>query len=409
MLFEGASQLARGQRPKASDLLLTPANAKRIADQLAHLRGAAMKVGQLLSMEGGDLLPEALTDILGRLRADADPMPEKQLRHVLCESFGENWQDDLLYFSFAPIAAASIGQVHRAITMDGTELAIKIQYPGVRKSINSDVDNVATLLKLSGLLPRGIDYGPLLEEAKAQLHSEADYEQEAQALQTFSEFIADTEYLTLPTPYLPLCDKNVLAMTYMKGVPIESLAEDSEATRNHVISVLFELLFREVFDYQFVQTDPNFANFQYDEDTHSVVLLDFGAARSLTEEMVSGYRQLVLGVLDKDLPSIKEAALQIGFFDTSTPADIQDCITQLCYQACESLHQDAKYDFGSTDLADRMREEGLKLTFEHDFWEAPPADCIFLHRKIGGLFLLAVKLKANLNVRKIAEQLLFTV
>ena len=132
MLAEGARQLARGERPKIDEMLLTPANARRVAEELSRLRGAAMKVGQLLSMDGGDLIPPALTEILSRLRSDAVSMPMSQLVTVLDKEWGSDWSSSFERFSFAPAAAASIGQVHQATTLDGLRLAIKVQYPGVR-------------------------------------------------------------------------------------------------------------------------------------------------------------------------------------------------------------------------------------------------------------------------------------
>ena len=162
MLAEGARQWAQGKRPSARDLLLTPANARRVADQLAQLRGAAMKVGQLLSMDAGELLPPELGEILARLRSDAKPMPIGQMDDVLTAAWGAGWDARFAQFGFTPIAAASIGQVHRATTKDGRQLAIKVQYPGIRQSIASDVDNVGTLLRVSGLLPAHLDVAPLL-------------------------------------------------------------------------------------------------------------------------------------------------------------------------------------------------------------------------------------------------------
>lgn len=133
VLAEGAITLLKGERPKLSNLVLTPANITRIADQLASMRGAAMKIGQLISIDDGEFLPPELAEILGRLRDDADPMPKEQLQQVLDDAWGKGWKDKLLYFSYAPIAAASIGQVHKAILMDGTTLAVKVQYPGIEK------------------------------------------------------------------------------------------------------------------------------------------------------------------------------------------------------------------------------------------------------------------------------------
>ncbi len=138
MLAEGTRQLRAGKRPRARDMLLTPANARRVADQLATMRGAAMKVGQILSMDTGDFLPRELADILARLRSDARYMPVAQLRKVMDEAYGEDWEELFYGFEMKPLAAASIGQVHRAVAPDGREIVLKVQYPGVDEAMVQD-------------------------------------------------------------------------------------------------------------------------------------------------------------------------------------------------------------------------------------------------------------------------------
>ncbi len=224
MLAEGVRQFAQGRRPSVGDLLLTLANARRVADQLAQLRGAAMKVGQLLSMDAGDLLPPELGEILARLRSDAHPMPMSQLVVVLNTHWGEGWDRHFERFSFTPMAAASIGQVHAARTKDGRHLAIKVQYPGVRQSIDSDVDNVATLLRVSGLLPKSLDIKPLLDEAKKQLHDEADYRREGACMMQFSSLLADADEFMVPEMHDDLTTENILAMTRLDGLAVETLS-----------------------------------------------------------------------------------------------------------------------------------------------------------------------------------------
>lgn len=223
MLAEGARQLAQGKRPAFSDLLLTPGNALRVAEQLSQLRGAAMKVGQLLSMDAGNLLPSELSDMLSRLRSDAHPMPMSQLVGVLDENWGKGWEGRFEQFSFTPLAAASIGQVHAARGKDGQRLAIKVQYPGVRESISSDVDNVATLLRMSGLLPHGMDVAPLLQEAKLQLQNEADYLKEAMYLQRFHQQLADSPDFLVPLGHAEFSTPNILVMSFADGVALRPL------------------------------------------------------------------------------------------------------------------------------------------------------------------------------------------
>lgn len=399
MLAEGASQLAQGNRPKVKDLLLTPGNAMRVAEQLAQLRGAAMKIGQLLSMDAGDMLPKELTDLLSRLRSDAKSMPVKQLQQLLTAEWGPDWQQSFLQFPLEPIAAASIGQVHKAITKDFKRLAIKIQYPGIRQSINSDVDNVASLIKLSGLLPKKIDIKPLLAEAKQQLHDEADYILEGQRLEQYAHLIEGDEAFIMPRLDQKHSTTNILAMTFVDGIPIEELVSYPQELRNKVMTELMRLFFKELFEFKLVQTDPNFANYQYDPDNDKVVLLDFGATRQYKQDMADNYFNLMVAAISNNQAGIQQAALDIGLISPSLPDPLKGAITEMCYQSCEPLYAEGVYDFGSSDLLSRLREQGMALGLDKNFVHTPPANSIFLHRKIGGLCLLAIKLKARVDVK----------
>jgi len=401
MLAEGARQLAQGNRPKARDMLLTPGNAKRIADQLAQLRGAAMKVGQIMSMDTGDLLPPEMTDILARLRSDAKSMPLSQLNKVLEDSWGKGWNLKFKQFSFEPVAAASIGQVHSAHTKDGRHLALKVQYLGVRESIDSDVDNVATLLKVSGFLPKTLDYQPLMEEAKQQLHLEADYEQEARWLKRYHELLKGETDFVLPEVHDDFTTTNVLAMSFVSGVPIESLESEPQEDRDKVMSLLLSLLFREIFEFRLIQTDPNFANYQYDTEGKKLVLLDFGATREYPENISNAYLKLMTAGTKSDRDTMQEAAEEIGFFADDIKPEQREAVIDLFTQGCEPLAYNGVYDFGESRLAERIKEVGLKLSMEQDYWHTPPADALFLHRKLGGLYLLAARLKAKVDVQKL--------
>jgi predicted unusual protein kinase regulating ubiquinone biosynthesis (AarF/ABC1/UbiB family) len=408
MLAEGAKQFAQGKRPKINELLLTPANARRVTDQLAQLRGAAMKVGQLMSMDAGELLPPELAEILARLRADASPMPMSQVVSVLNANWGEGWDRHFQQFSFTPVAAASIGQVHLAQTKDGQRLAIKIQYPGVRQSINSDVDNVATLLRLSGLLPKSLDIAPLMAEAKQQLHHEADYLREGAYMGEYGALLRHAGEFSLPQMHATLTTQNILVMTRMDGVPVESLSAAPQAERDRVIGLLFHLLFREIFEFRLIQTDPNFANYRYDSASRQLILLDFGATRSYQTSMIEHYRQLMNGATTGNRPAMNAAAQAIGYFQASINDTQRNLVLDIFALACEPLRHEGDYDFGRSDLAARIRDAGMILGMDRDFWHTPPADTLFLHRKLGGLYLLAARLKARVNVQKMAANFLST-
>lgn len=402
MVAEGVRRWSQGERPSVRDLLLTPANARRVADQLAQLRGAAMKVGQLLSMDAGDLLPPELTEILSRLRADARPMPLGQVDDVLTAAWGTGWDQGFAQFGFTPIAAASIGQVHRARTKDGRELAIKIQYPGIAQSIDSDVDNVAMLLRVSGLLPRGLDIAPLLAEARRQLHEEADYVREAECLERFGTLLEGDTAFVLPRTDARFCAPTVLAMDFVAGDPVESLVHAPAARRNAAATELMRLLFRELFEFGWVQTDPNLANFRVQADDR-IVLLDFGATRAYGPDIVRGYRQLMRSARDGDRAGVSAAAEAIGYFGAAIVPAQRDAVVDLFLTACEPLRAPGLYDFRTSDLAARIRDAGMALSMERDFWHTPPADAIFLHRKLGGLYLLAARLGAQVPVQALVS------
>ncbi|MBB4286017.1 AarF/UbiB family protein [Roseospira goensis] len=399
--LNGARQIVQGRRPQARDLLLTPANARTVADQLAHLRGAAMKVGQLISMDAGDMMPPELAEVLARLRADAHFMPHGQLKRVLARTWGADWQTRFATFQRRPIAAASIGQVHRARTTDGRDLAIKVQYPGVRRSIDSDVSNVAALMRLSGVLPRDLDIAPMLAEARRQLHEEADYAREGDHLSRFAALLADAPAFVVPGLHADLTTPDVLAMDYVEGVPIDALTTAPQATRDRVMTLLIGLLFRELFEFHLMQTDPNFANYRYQPDTGRVVLLDFGATRAFRPEMAAQFRRLMAAGLDGDRAAVRQAILDIGFFAEETAPHHQAMMIDMVAMSMEPLRRPGAFDFAHNDLALRMRDTGMALGTDRSFWHIPPMDTLFMQRKFAGLYMLATRLKARVDLRAI--------
>ena len=350
MLAEGVRQVARGKLPRAADLVLTPANARRVTEKLSELRGAAMKVGQLLSMDAGDLLPAELTAIMARLRADAKPMPMSEVVAVMQASFGQGWEHRFRRFSFTPLAAASIGQVHAAVSQGGRQLALKIQYPGIVRSIDSDVENVATLLKLSRLVPCDLDLHPLLQEAKRQLHEEADYRLEAGHLKRFAVALADQPEYLLPGVDEDLTRDNILAMDFLEGVPIDSLGTASQITRDRITRQLLELLFLELFRFGMIQTDPNFANYICNTRTRQLGLLDFGATRDYPAAVIEAYRGLLEAALREDYAAMSESAEAIGYFSKNIHASQRAAVLKLFVLATEPARTAGCFDFGAGDL-----------------------------------------------------------
>ena len=403
MLGEGARRLARGERPRMRDLVLTPGNVGRLADRLSHLRGAAMKLGQMISMDAGDLLPPELAAILAQLRSQAHRMPPEQLRRVLDSEWGPDWRRRFARFNATPIAAASIGQVHRATLPDGRELAIKVQYPGVRESIDSDVDNVATLLRVSGVLPRELDLAPLLTEAKRQLHEEADYEREAAQMTRFADWLDGHADYVVPRPLPELTTARVLAMDFIDGIPIEALADAPQEQRDAAMRDLMALVLREMFEFGAMQTDPNFANYRFQPDAGRLVLLDFGAARDVDPATAQGYRSLLSAGLSGDRDAVREAARAAGFLGEAAVARHRPLVDRMIGIVVTEMNRPGPFDFGDRGFVEVLREQGMEMAADRSTWHIPPVETLFVQRKVSGTALLAARLEARVDVRQLVR------
>ena len=402
MIAEGARRIARGERPPMREMLLTPGNVGRIAERLAHLRGAAMKLGQMISMDAGDLLPPELSQIMGRLRDSAHHMPTTQLLKVLEREWGPEWRTRFRHFELRPIAAASIGQVHKAVMRDERTLAIKVQYPGVRESIDADVDNVATLLRVSGALPRDLEIAPLLGEAKRQLAEEADYQREGRQMVLFGRLLADSPEFVVPTLEADLTTDRILAMTYLDGQPIESLETAPQAARDKAAQTLMALVLRELFAFGVMQTDPNFGNYRIQPDGR-IALLDFGASRAVEPATIRAYRSLLQAGLSGDADAVREAALGAGFISSAAVTRHGERVDAMIAVILGELDRRGLFDFGDRRFVAGLREPGMEIAADTAAWHLPPTDVLFVQRKISGTALLAARLQARVDIRSLAE------
>ena len=401
MAVNGIAQLGKGQRPSARDLLLTPRNITKVTDQLAQMRGAAMKIGQLMSMDTGEVLPPELAQIMARLRDDAHFMPPAQLKQVLNAQWPTDWLRSFSKFNVRPIAAASIGQVHRAQLKDGRDVAIKVQYPGVAKSIDSDVSNVGALMRMSGLLPQGFELAPYLEEARKQLHEETDYAREGAQLARFGNLLETDPHFTVPQVHTDWSTPSILTMSFVHGVPIEEAATHQQDTRDQIAERLIDLTLKELFIFGFMQTDPNFGNYLYNHTTDQIVLLDFGAARDIDRKIIDQYRCLLRAGLADDSNALTEIALEIGFVSPDTSTTHRSQVIEMIRLVFEILQRHASFDFEDNTLSAEMQVRGTALA-NSGFVPPPlPIDVLLLQRKFGGTFLLAKRLGAQVDVVKL--------
>jgi predicted unusual protein kinase regulating ubiquinone biosynthesis (AarF/ABC1/UbiB family) len=398
MIAQGIVQLGKGQQPSLRDLMLTPKNINRLTNRLAKLRGAAMKIGQLISLDTGDFLPPDLSLIMARLRENADSMPPRQLKKVLNTEWPKDWLNEFASFDVHPMAAASIGQVHRAQLKDGRKLAIKVQYPGVKESIDSDIENVAVLIKLSGLLPSGFTLAPYLHEAKQQLHSETDYIDEARNLKRFGGLLHGSQKFIIPEVYDNWSTPNILAMDYLEGIPIEDTTSLPQPERNKIAQNLVDLTLSELFIFGVMQTDPNFANYRYQLDSKKIGLLDFGATRDITAETVEQYRRLLSAGLSCDDITLMETAQEIGFFDASASINQRKTILGMLQLIFEALNAKGQISFGDHAIPKQLQVEAFELIKDQFTLPPLPIEVLLLQRKLGGIFLLCAHIGAFVDI-----------
>jgi predicted unusual protein kinase regulating ubiquinone biosynthesis (AarF/ABC1/UbiB family) len=406
MAAEGARRLTSGERISARDLILTPGNVQRMTDRLSHLRGAAMKMGQMISMDSGDFLPPELSRILATLRDQANFMPTRQLDQVLKSEWGNDWRRQFKWFNPRPIAAASIGQVHKAMTRDGEELAIKVQYPGVARSIDSDVDNVMTLLKVAGFAPPELEIDKLLAAAKKQLHEEADYQREGEQMELYRQRLEGEEGFVVPRLHRELTRGSILAMSFEEGTSIEELENEPPERKNELVARLMRLVARELFEFGVMQTDPNFANFRFRRDTGEIILLDFGACRDVDPDVANGYRRMLEAGLRGNREEVLSATIEAGFMMPIVAERHPERVNRMIDIVINEMREDAPFDFGDRAFVPLLREEGWEIAQDKATWAFPPIETLFVQRKVSGTALLGARLKAKVNIRRMTEEVL---
>jgi aarF domain-containing kinase len=403
-LTEAVRNVGRSNPTTGAGVFLTAGNASKLAKRLAGMRGAAMKMGQMLSMESADLLPAPFADALALLRNAANSMPESQLRRVLGREYGKGWESRFEIFDYQPIAAASIGQVHRAVTRDGRELALKIQYPGVAKSIDSDVDNMAMLLRMSRLLPADMDLDVYIADAKRQLRREADYTLELDYLKLYGCLLSEDEKFVVPGAHQDFSTKRILAMDFVEGVPLESLGERgvSQRQRNDIGKELQRLVFRELFEFRTMQSDPNFANYLYQPAEGRIVLLDFGSTITFDKILTDNYAGIASAIIEGDVDASRHYAQELGYLATTGSDDNAERLLEMLQLICEPIHTRGIYDFGNSDLFSKARDLGMDMFLSgSDNYVIPPPEANFLHRKLMGAFLLNTRIGAKINVQEL--------
>ena len=378
--------------------------ARWIAENLSQMKGAAMKVGQLLSIDAGDYFPPEAMAILAKLQSSAEPIDFDVVRQVLVETIGEKKLGDFDDLNPTPDAAASIGQVHRA-RLRGHDVAIKVQYPGVAESIDSDLKILKRVAKsFLGVSGRTIDLQPLFDEFRRVLEQEADYGAEFELMKEYGDHVraiepAAAHLYRVPEPFESHSGRRVLTMSWEDGSPLELWlkSKPSLERRERIAHALLDLFCREFFEWGLVQTDPNFANFLIGPDD-ALVLLDFGATLRYEAEFRQTYRGFLGAIATLDPKKIIAEGHAFELLDSRESDESKSLFAELLINSVEPFFASKQpFQFQDADYAKRSREIGSRFGRSLKF-SAPPQRILFLHRKLGGLFNFVKRLDVKLDL-----------
>ncbi|KAK6465557.1 mitochondrial chaperone [Scheffersomyces coipomensis] len=408
---QGIKHIASGK--SASDLnvgslILSPANIERMAKKFSKMRGAALKIGQMMSFQDSSVLPKEIQQILLRVQNSAHYMPPGQLERVMVSELGNNWRKRLFAsFDDIPMAAASIGQVHTAVTEDLKQVVVKVQYPGVADSIDSDLNNLLLLLTASSLLPPGLFLDKTIANARTELKWECDYIREAQNLIAFKELLKDDEVFEVPQVFDKLCGEHVLTMERMKGIEIVK-GNWNQETNDWIATNIMRLCLLEIKKFKYMQTDPNWANFLYNEKTNKIELLDFGAARQFDNEFIDNYVSVLRAAVRKDHEQVEHYSKKLGYLTgMESPQMVKAHVDSVMVlgEAFSPVDNTGKpFDFNNQTITDRVRGNiGLML---NERLSPPPEETYSLHRKLSGVFLLCARLKATVPCEELFRDII---
>jgi predicted unusual protein kinase regulating ubiquinone biosynthesis (AarF/ABC1/UbiB family) len=322
-----ANRVRTPERAAAAQNERTAALINQLVEQLGQMRGAAMKVGQMISMVEFDGLPEDQQDELQRklasLRDDVPPVPFADLEKLMRREFGGPLQRVFSHFDERAFAAASIGQVHRATTVDGDDVVVKVQYPGVAEAVETDLRNATLLLPLVKRLAPGLDASALAEEMRERIGEELDYELEAQNQRRIERIMRGHPFVSVPRVYTRLSTRRVLVSEYVEGDRFEVVRRADEPQRDRYGEIVFRFFFGLLYRDRIALGDPHPGNYLLRPDGR-VCFLDFGLLRDVDAVRVAGERAIALAVRDRDAAGVKAALIAAGYLPAGRADAVDD-------------------------------------------------------------------------------------
>jgi predicted unusual protein kinase regulating ubiquinone biosynthesis (AarF/ABC1/UbiB family) len=320
-----ANRVRTPERAAAAESERTAALVRELVEQLGRMRGAAMKVGQMISMVEFDGLGEEQRDELQRtlaaLRDGIPPMPLARLEKLLRKELGVPLRRLFSDFEEHAFAAASIGQVHRATTIDGDEVVVKVQYPGVAEAVETDLRNAMLLLPLVKRLAPGLDVRAMASEMRERIGEELDYELEAQNQRRIERLVRGHPFICVPHVYTDLSTRRVLVSEYIEGARFEEVRRAGEARRDRYGEIVFRFFFGRLYLDHIALGDPHPGNYLL-RPGGQVAFLDFGLIRDVDGGRVAVEGAIARAARDRRAADLKAALVEGGYL----PADRADAV-----------------------------------------------------------------------------------
>jgi predicted unusual protein kinase regulating ubiquinone biosynthesis (AarF/ABC1/UbiB family) len=334
-----AANVTRSEAARqAADERLAVEAAEQIVDVLGHMKGAAMKVGQIASFIDPAGLPEEERDRfqakLAALRDSAPRVEFKKMRKVIEEDLGQRVEDLFDGFEEDAVAAASIGQVYRARLLDGRRVAVKVQYPGVEAAVRADLANVGLLLRAARRIAPALDAKAVAEELRERLIEELDYDHEAQAQREFARHFRGHPFIVIPQVMTELSGEHVLVTEWIDGIRFEQIKGLETAARNRFAEIVFRFFFGSLYRDGHFSGDPHPGNYLLLEDGR-VAFIDFGMTKRVALDRIEREKAAIRDALAGDAPGVREELAALGFFALDDPSvDSEQLLNYV-----RSLHQ----------------------------------------------------------------------
>lgn len=380
-----------------------------VVDHVGRLKGAAMKAVQMLTIEGQDFLPPEVIQVLEKLQSQAPRISDDIMIGVLKSELGEERFQKIQNLSQSPMAAASIGQVYKG-QVDQNDVVIKVQYPEISESIDSDLKTLKKLLSsLLFISRKDIPLDEVFEELSRVLKLETNYLLEAENLVSYRHFFADQSQYIVPKVFKDLTTQKVITLEYLEGKEFTHWLSDNPSPQDRIDigKKLLDLYFMEFFENQLVQTDPNPANFLINSKKQ-IVLLDFGATLRYSNEFVQKYQQLLRTAFQGNSKETLQALIDNQFISGREDHETLKEFTEFIELSLLPFAEDQQpFNFARMDYTDLVRKKALGLTkkIKHS---SPPKQIIFLHRKLGGTFFLLKKMNLKIDLASYREKILDT-